>query len=308
MTDDEINRELRQDIRRSSRPLLLLLILSALCLVLLWVRTADAQALSGTFASSPASGNAPLSTTLSWDTVNSAGDTTCVASGSWVGAKVLSGTQTITGLTASATYTLTCTTPGKAARPAVPALAMLKWTPPTKNTDGSALTDLAGYRIYYGTSASALTQTVEVANASISTYEPEIFGSGTYYFAVRAVNAAGNESVNSNVASKLMDYTPAVAAVPPVVWTKTITVQVVPQPNPPAALTAAVGATAYGIKPDYITFGPMLVSSKLGTVRVKTTCKAIQRISGTDLYRVPKSAVAFSGKASDYVVAPCANI
>src|SRR5438552_19203542 len=28
------------------------------------------------------------------------------------------------------------------------------WTAPTKNTDGSALTDLAAYRVYYGTSAS----------------------------------------------------------------------------------------------------------------------------------------------------------
>ena len=27
----------------------------------------------------------------------------------------------------------------------------LSWTPPTQNTDGSALTDLAGYKLYYGT-------------------------------------------------------------------------------------------------------------------------------------------------------------
>ena len=40
--------------------------------------------------------------------------------------------------------------------------ATLSWTPPTQNTDGSTINNLAGFRIQYGTSASALTQTIEV--------------------------------------------------------------------------------------------------------------------------------------------------
>ncbi len=34
-----------------------------------------------------------------------------------------------------------------------PGTATLSWTPPTQNTDGSPLTDLAGYRVYWGTSS-----------------------------------------------------------------------------------------------------------------------------------------------------------
>lgn len=80
--------------------------------------------------------------------------------------------------------------------------ATLSWTAPTQNTDGSALANLAGYRIYYGTSASALTQVVQVANAGMTTYVLEDLSPATYYFALKAYNSAGAESTQSNVVSK----------------------------------------------------------------------------------------------------------
>jgi hypothetical protein len=80
----------------------------------------------------------------------------------------------------------------------------LSWTPPTQNTDGSSLTNLAGYRIIYGASATALTQTITVSNAAISTYVIENLTSGKWYFAVVAYNSAGAESVPSNIASKTL--------------------------------------------------------------------------------------------------------
>jgi hypothetical protein len=80
--------------------------------------------------------------------------------------------------------------------------ATVSWVAPSQNTDGSSLTDLAGYRIYYGTSATALTQVVSVTNPSLSTYMIEGLSPATYYFAVRAYTSAGAESTNSNVASK----------------------------------------------------------------------------------------------------------
>jgi hypothetical protein len=80
--------------------------------------------------------------------------------------------------------------------------AELSWTPPTQNTDGSSLTNLAGYRIAYGTSSSALTQSVQVANAGITRYTMDNLSPGTYYFAVRAYSSSGTESGNSNVATK----------------------------------------------------------------------------------------------------------
>lgn len=80
--------------------------------------------------------------------------------------------------------------------------APLSWTPPTTNTDGSSLTNLSGYRIYYGTSSTTLSQTIQVSNASISTYVVENLSPATYYFAVKAVTLTGAESVPSNIASK----------------------------------------------------------------------------------------------------------
>ncbi|HWK74500.1 MAG TPA: putative Ig domain-containing protein [Povalibacter sp.] len=80
--------------------------------------------------------------------------------------------------------------------------AEVSWVAPTENTDGSSITDLAGYRIVYGTSASALTQTIELSNPSLTTYVIEGLSSATWYFAVKAYNSAGAESTLSNVASK----------------------------------------------------------------------------------------------------------
>lgn len=79
--------------------------------------------------------------------------------------------------------------------------ATLSWLAPTQNTDGSALTNLSGYRIYYGTNASALTQWVDVPSAGIQTYVLGNLSPATWYFAVKAV-AGGVESDLSNIASK----------------------------------------------------------------------------------------------------------
>jgi hypothetical protein len=104
------------------------------------------------------------------------------------------GSQTIT-----ATFTVNNVT-----APPPTGSATLRWTPPTLNTDGSALSDLAGFRIVYGTSATALTQTVDVPNPGATSYVVDGLASGTWYFTARAYNAAGAESANANVASKVV--------------------------------------------------------------------------------------------------------
>jgi hypothetical protein len=80
--------------------------------------------------------------------------------------------------------------------------ATLSWTPPTQNTDGTTLSNLAGFRIQYGSSATALTQTVQIANPGVATYLLTGLSSGTWYFSVRAYSSSGAESANSNVVSK----------------------------------------------------------------------------------------------------------
>jgi hypothetical protein len=78
----------------------------------------------------------------------------------------------------------------------------VSWSPPTQNTDGTPLTDLSGYRIRYGTNAAALTHTVSIDNAGMSTYVVEGLAPATWYFAVTAVTSSGAESALSNVANK----------------------------------------------------------------------------------------------------------
>jgi hypothetical protein len=80
--------------------------------------------------------------------------------------------------------------------------ATLSWTPPTQNSDGSTLGNLAGYRVMYGRTSSNLDQTVNVDNPSVNRYMVENLSSGTWYFAVVAVNASGVTSQLSNTASK----------------------------------------------------------------------------------------------------------
>src|SRR6187455_652235 len=66
--------------------------------------------------------------------------------------------------------------------------ATLSWSPPTENTDGTALTDLASYRILYGRSPKNLSKVVHVPNPSVTNYIIENLSSGKWYFAVVAVN------------------------------------------------------------------------------------------------------------------------
>jgi len=82
--------------------------------------------------------------------------------------------------------------------------AVLSWTPPTTNTDDTLLTNLAGFRISYGASATALTQTIQVANPGASSYTVPNLAPGTWHFTVRAYTSNGTESAQSNVASKVV--------------------------------------------------------------------------------------------------------
>jgi len=87
-------------------------------------------------------------------------------------------------------------------QPANSGTANLSWTAPTQNTDGSALTDLAGYRVYHGTSPDALNQMIQVSDPAATTYAFSQLASGTHYFAVTAYTSAGVESALSGVGSK----------------------------------------------------------------------------------------------------------
>ncbi|MCU0977240.1 MAG: putative Ig domain-containing protein [Steroidobacteraceae bacterium] len=83
--------------------------------------------------------------------------------------------------------------------------ATLSWQPPTSRTDGSTLTNLAGYRIHYGTSPGSYTQRITIGNAGITSAVIEGLAPGTWYFAATAYDTAGVESDYSNVGSKTIN-------------------------------------------------------------------------------------------------------
>jgi hypothetical protein len=92
-------------------------------------------------------------------------------------------------------FTITVTAPATGA-------ATLSWSVPTLNTDGSSLTDLAGFRVYHGTSANSLTDVADVPGASASGYTWTQLASGTHYFAVAAYSSSEGESAMSSIGSK----------------------------------------------------------------------------------------------------------
>ena len=80
--------------------------------------------------------------------------------------------------------------------------AALTWTPVTKNTNGTVLTDLAGYRVHYGTSPNGMSTVVTLANPSLTNYLVSNLSSGTWYFGLTAYTTTGIEGTVSNIGQK----------------------------------------------------------------------------------------------------------
>ncbi len=70
----------------------------------------------------------------------------------------------------------------------------LAWAPPTENIDGTALTNLSGYRIHYGSTSGSYSEVVKLDNPGITRYVVENLAPGTYYFSITAVSSNGTES------------------------------------------------------------------------------------------------------------------
>ena len=162
------------------------------------------------FSASPRSVNENDSTTLSWDGNDI---TSCTASGDWSGNKVVSGSETVSALTTDSQFTLTCNGSGgeviKTVNVTVTQIsngtALLSWTPPTQNTDGSSLTDLAGYKIRYGTSPGNYSDTITLNNLGLSSYLVENLTSADWYFVMTSFNSSDIESSYSIEISKTID-------------------------------------------------------------------------------------------------------
>lgn len=66
----------------------------------------------------------------------------------------------------------------------------LSWNAPTEDSDGTAITNLAGYTLHYGTTSMDYTGTIQITNPATTTYAVSTnnFPAGTYYFAISAYN------------------------------------------------------------------------------------------------------------------------
>lgn len=157
----------------------------------------------------------------------------------------------------------------------------LSWTAPTQNTDGSALTDLAGYWVYSGAAATSLSKLTQITNKAATSYVVTGLVPGSYSYAVTAYNAAGVESDLSA--------------------TTTATVPKQTKPAAPTGLkTTLATATAYYI----IQQADKFILLPVGTVPSGTTCDATQSVNG--YYALDRSKVAWYGATKPLVVVgPC---
>lgn len=131
--------------------------------------------------------------------------------------------------------------------PTVTGTSMLAWTPPTTNTDGSPLTNLSGYRVYWGLSATSFSSSASIGDPNLTAWIVEGLTPGTWFFAVTAL-AGGAESAFSNVASKTIEGEP-----------------VPPPPPPPAPAVPRVIAVVSGLSHSPV-FGVTSAGARSSTV------------------------------------------
>ncbi|MGE0623708.1 MAG: hypothetical protein AB7I04_04560 [Pseudomonadales bacterium] len=137
-------------------------------------------------------------TTLNWSSTDATG---CTASGGWSGGRSTSGSASTGSISRQTTFSLSCSGAGGSALAmvaiSVQGTVTVNWVAPTENVDGTPLTDLAGYRVYYGTGSRSYADMQEVPSRT-ATSASFALPSGDYYVAMTALDGEGNESAYSN--------------------------------------------------------------------------------------------------------------
>lgn len=253
-----------------------------------------------TLRANQTSGTGSLTPVLTWSTNPAA--VSCSAGGGWSGTKAVSGTQTLPAISTSTNYTLTCSWGGDS--------ATLSWVAPATNTDGSVLSDLAGFKVLYGTSATTLDRTRVVNDVTARTTVVPSLAPGTWYFAVRAVNSQQRESDNSNIGQKTVTSASASGNV-------TITIAATPTPPPPPPPPTPPPPTPTPVK-TLKTTGTVVYdvtgSSRnyrrgnvVGSISLGRPCDRTVT-AGSGYYKVARGDVRFTRQSrSTTVVARCAS-
>lgn len=79
----------------------------------------------------------------------------------------------------------------------------LRWDAPTTNVDNTPLTDLGGFKLYYGTATGVYDINIDVGTV-VCTVIAGLTAGITYYFAATAYDILMNESGYSNEVNKLI--------------------------------------------------------------------------------------------------------
>ena len=144
-------------------------------------------------ATTASSSSGGTSSSTSSSSGGSSSGTTAASSGSSSGSTVASGSSSSGSTKASSSSS--GTTSSSSGTTASTGTASLQWTAPTDDTSGAVLQNLKGYNIYYGTSSGSMTNKIAITTAGITNYVIQNMQSGTWYFAMTAVNTSGVESV-----------------------------------------------------------------------------------------------------------------
>lgn len=210
------------------------------------VGTAHAQ-VAPTLTVTPSSGDGTVMPSATW---SSTGFTGCTASGGWIGVKATSGTQLLPAITITTSYGLICSTSDGS--------MSFTWLAPTTRTDGTALINLAGFKLYMGTAPANYTRIVNVGSPGATSMVVSNVPAGTWYAVATAYDTDGLESAWSGQVSKAVTGTSMAAP------TATVTVRSLPMP--PTAVTTL--ATVF----EFQTKGNKIRLAKVGSIALGAPC------------------------------------
>lgn len=263
-------------------------------MLLLTLVTCSVRAQTVTLTATPTTGISPLSVTLNWSATGFDSSAACTASGSWTGSRPLSGSATIVLNGGSFTYSLSCSSSS--------GVANLTWTPPTQNTDGSAIAatgtgSLAGYEIFHAATSSgvAAATPVPVNDKTATTYTLTGLPVGPRFYRIKAFNASG---VRSDLSAEVSNTIVAPSA------SASANVVVNVKPKPPVMVVQV--ADVYDLREP--ASGDVKLGRRVGRVSIGTQCSndvVVQSRRGI-FYEVPQDAVLFTKTPkSSIVVARC---
>jgi hypothetical protein len=154
--------------------------------------------------------------------------------------------------------------------------ASFAWNANTVTTDPA--TNATGYKLHWGTQSGTYTSVLDAGNNTTATVSG--LAAGTYFFAVKAYNAAGSESVASNelvlvvpTPTPTPSATPTATPVPTPTATPSPTATILPSPTPTATASATPTVTPLpSSTPSPIpTATPSPTPTPAGTIKIGQT-------------------------------------